>query len=76
MFYIVFCLILGSQGIFHDECAFMYVWRVSREVILMECFDKAESIDDFKQRLNSLSEKLNKTDKNKGQTSNVTVTVT
>ena len=41
----------------------------------MEGFNKAKSIEHFKQRLNSLSEKLNKTDKIMDQTSNQTVTV-
>jgi hypothetical protein len=41
----------------------------------MEAFNNAESIEEFKHRLNSLNEKLNKTDKNRGQASNGTVTV-
>jgi hypothetical protein len=40
----------------------------------MEGLDKAESIEEFKHRLNSLTEKLNKTDKNRGQKSNETGT--
>jgi hypothetical protein len=32
--------------------------------ILMAGFDKAESLEEFKHRLNSLNEKLKRTDKN------------
>ena len=41
----------------------------------MEGLDKAESIEEFKHRLNSLTEKLNKTDKNRGKESNEIGTV-
>jgi hypothetical protein len=41
----------------------------------MEGFDKAESLEEFKIRLNSLTEKLNKTEKNRGQKSNEDVGV-
>jgi hypothetical protein len=41
----------------------------------MGTFNNAESIEEFKHRLNCLTEKLNKTDKNKGHASNGTVTV-
>jgi hypothetical protein len=41
----------------------------------MEAFSNTESLEQFKHRLNSLTEKLNKTDKNRGQESNGTGTV-
>jgi hypothetical protein len=36
----------------------------------MEGFSNAESLEEFKNRLNSLTEKLNKTDKNMERASN------
>jgi hypothetical protein len=41
----------------------------------MADFNNAESIEEFKHRLDSLTEKLNKADKNSNQASNKTVVV-
>ncbi len=41
----------------------------------MAGFSNSESSEEFKHRLNSLTEKLNKTDKNSQQASNKTVAV-
>jgi hypothetical protein len=41
----------------------------------MAGFSNSESLEDFKHRLNSLTEKLNKTDKNSNQAPNKTKAV-
>jgi hypothetical protein len=74
---------LVSRGIFDDEDLFRLVRASPRkltsllnlEVFLMEGFDRAESIEEFKNRVNSLTEKLNKTDKNRTQASSESVRV-
>jgi hypothetical protein len=45
------------------------------EGILMVTFNDSESIEEFKHRINFLTEKLNKTNKKIGQDSNRIVTV-